>query len=90
MTQVPLERLQEYLNRMRPGLKCGFCRDGIYEAVAAPKGGTAGVIATPAANIKKVGAWFYPITCNHCGDTRLFHAPQAYQAMAAEHGWADL
>lgn len=90
MTQVPLERLQEYLDRMKPGLACGFCKNGTYKAVPAPKGDTAGLIATPSANIKKVGAWFYPATCNRCGDTRFFHAPQAYQAMAKEHGWADL
>lgn len=90
MSKVPLQSLEDFLERMRPGRSCVFCSGGIYKPAPSPKGGTAGVIATPAANIAKVGVWFFAATCSNCGDTRFFHAPQAYDAMASEQGWHQL
>ncbi len=90
MAKVPLQSLEDFLERMRPGRSCVFCSDGIYKPAPSPKGGTAGVIATPAANIAKVGVWFFAATCSNCGDTRFFHAPQTYDAMASEQGWHKL
>lgn len=84
MAKVPLQALEDYLERMRPGRSCVFCAGGIYNPAPSPKGGTAGVVATPAANVAKVGVWFFAATCNQCGDTRFFHAPQTYRAMASD------
>jgi hypothetical protein len=90
MAKVPLQSLVDYLERMRPGRSCVFCVGGTYNPAPSPEGGTAGVIATPSANIAKVGVWFFAATCSQCGDTRLFHAPQTYHAMATESGWPEL
>lgn len=90
MAKVPLQSLEDFLERMRPGRSCVFCSAGVYKPAPSPKGGTAGVIATPAANIAKVGVWFFAATCSQCGDTRFFHAPQTYDAMASEQGWPEL
>ncbi|MBV4500403.1 hypothetical protein [Pseudomonas shirazensis] len=90
MAKVPLQSLEDFLERMRPGKSCVFCSAGVYKPAPSPKGGTAGVIATPAANIAKVGVWFFAATCSQCGDTRFFHAPQTYDAMASEQGWPEL
>ncbi|WP_162884126.1 hypothetical protein [Pseudomonas protegens] len=87
---VPLQLLVSYLEQMRPGRSCVFCSGGVYNPAPSPAGKTAGVIATPSANIAKVGVWFFIATCNQCGDTRFFHAPQTYDAIAAEQGWSEL
>ncbi|WP_152690448.1 hypothetical protein [Pseudomonas fluorescens] len=90
ISTVQLKFFEDYLERMRPGRSCAFCSEGIYKPAPSPKGRTAGVIATPSANIAKVGVWFFIATCNKCGDTRFFHAPQTYDSIAEDQGWSEL
>lgn len=82
--KVPLDALESYLERVRPGRLCGFCSAGVYQAAPSPSGGTAGVVATPVPNVAKVGAWFFVATCSMCGDTRFFHAGRTMTAMASD------
>lgn len=85
IARVPLQSFEDYLERMRPGRSCCFCTGGTYIPAPSPQGGTAGVVATPAPNVAKIGVWFFAATCDKCGDTRLFHAPLAYDSMMSEH-----
>lgn len=82
--KVPIDAFESYLERMRPGRKCVFCTQGIYQVAPSPVGGTAGVVATPVPNVAKLGVWFFVATCDVCGDTKFFHAGQAFAGMSSE------
>ncbi len=84
--KVTIDAVRGFLERIRQGLVCEFCRDGVYDVAPYPTDqGLAGIIATPVPDMQNLGAWFYAATCNKCGDSRFFHAHTALAAMRSEH-----
>ncbi|MCE1009311.1 hypothetical protein [Pseudomonas monteilii] len=83
--KIPRNALRDFMERLRPGRQCEFCKQGVYEAAPAPEGGTAGILSTPVPYIKGLGVWFYSATCNTCGDTRFFHANKVRKLMSEPH-----
>ncbi|RXT99105.1 hypothetical protein B1F73_15155 [Pseudomonas syringae] len=84
--KIPQDALLGYLDRMRPGRACEFCKVGLYEVAPHPSSeGVAGIVATPVPDIQNIGAWFYVVTCNNCGDSRFFHVHKALAAMRSDH-----
>lgn len=83
--KIPRNALRDFMERLRPGRQCEFCKQGVYEAAPAPEGGTAGILSTPVPHIKGLGVWFYSATCNTCGDTRFFHANKVRKLMSEPH-----
>lgn len=83
--KVPRNAVRDFLERLSPGRKCGFCEHGIYEVAPAPTGGTAGILSSPVPYLKGLGVWFYTATCNACGDTRFFHANKVRKLMSEPH-----
>ena len=83
--KIPRNALRDFMERLRPGRQCEFCKQGVYEAAPAPEGGTAGLLSTTVPHIKGLGVWFYSATCNTCGDTRFFHANKVRKLMSEPH-----
>ena len=40
--KIPRNALRDFMERLRPGRQCEFCKQGVYEAAPAPEGGTRG------------------------------------------------
>lgn len=84
ITRVSPNEFVDFLNRISPGNKCGFCLEGEYGVSSSPDGRHTALVVSPVPTSPGVGLWSFIASCQRCGHIAMFDAARVSKLVRGE------